>query len=46
VATCLPLERLEIAIEPTGITSRRFEITAIGERYQPVIAALRSSEIR
>lgn len=46
VATCLPLERLEIAIEPTGITSRRFEITAIGERYQPVIAALRSNEIR
>ena len=42
VAACLPAERLEIRIEPTGITSRGFEITAIGERYEPVIAALAS----
>jgi tRNA threonylcarbamoyladenosine biosynthesis protein TsaE len=40
VAACLPVERLEIRIAPTGIASRRFEIMAIGERYQPVIAAL------
>jgi len=40
VAACLPRERLEIRIEPTGVTSRRFEIAAIGVRYEPVIAAL------
>lgn len=42
VAACLPRERLEIQIEPTGATSRRFEITAIGERYEPLVAALAS----
>ena len=41
VTACLPRERLEIRIEPTGMMSRHFEITAIGERYEPVITSLR-----
>ena len=42
VAACLPSERLEIRIEPTGVTSRQFAITAIGERYEPIADALAS----
>jgi tRNA threonylcarbamoyladenosine biosynthesis protein TsaE len=42
VERCLPRERLEIRIEPIGATSRRFEISAIGEPYQAVIEALRN----
>jgi tRNA threonylcarbamoyladenosine biosynthesis protein TsaE len=42
VMNCLPRERLEIRIEPTGAISRRFEIAAQGERYAPVVAAVRS----
>jgi len=40
VADCLPRERLEIQIEPTGPTSRRFTIRGLGPRYEPVVAAL------
>jgi tRNA threonylcarbamoyladenosine biosynthesis protein TsaE len=40
VAGCLPPDRLEIRIEPTGPSSRRFEIAAIGEQYTQVVAAL------
>ena len=40
VERCLPRERLEIRIEPTGASSRRFKISAIGEPYPAVIAAL------
>jgi tRNA threonylcarbamoyladenosine biosynthesis protein TsaE len=40
VERCLPRERLEIRIEPTGPTSRRFQISAVGESYQAVILAL------
>jgi tRNA threonylcarbamoyladenosine biosynthesis protein TsaE len=42
VAACLPRERLEIRIEPIGVTSRRFEIAAIGRRYELVVAGLAS----
>jgi tRNA threonylcarbamoyladenosine biosynthesis protein TsaE len=41
VANCLPRERLEIRIEPTGASSRRFEVISIGEQNGPVLAALR-----
>jgi tRNA threonylcarbamoyladenosine biosynthesis protein TsaE len=44
VANCLPRERLEIRIEPTGAASRRFEISAIGERYAVLVDTLRSEE--
>ena len=40
VERCLPRERLEIEIEPTGPTSRRFQISAVGPRYAEVIATL------
>jgi tRNA threonylcarbamoyladenosine biosynthesis protein TsaE len=40
VERCLPRERLEIRIESTGPTSRRFEISAIGEPSQAVVLAL------
>ena len=33
----LPRERVEIRIEVTGPESRRFEVVAIGQRYEPVI---------
>ena len=34
VASCLPANRIEVCIEVTGPQSRRFEITAIGPRFQ------------
>lgn len=37
----LPRERIEIRIEVTGPDARRFEITALGRRYEPVIEQLR-----
>jgi tRNA threonylcarbamoyladenosine biosynthesis protein TsaE len=40
VESCLPRDRLEIRIEETGPTTRRFEITAIGEKYQPTVERL------
>jgi tRNA threonylcarbamoyladenosine biosynthesis protein TsaE len=41
VADALPEEFLEIAIEVTGQTARRFVVHAAGERLEPVIAELR-----
>ncbi|HEV3417151.1 MAG TPA: tRNA (adenosine(37)-N6)-threonylcarbamoyltransferase complex ATPase subunit type 1 TsaE [Pirellulales bacterium] len=41
VENCLPPERLEIRIEPTGASSRRFQIIAIGEQYEPVVRELK-----
>ena len=40
VEDCLPRERIEIHIDVTGQTSRRFEIAAVGQRYGEVIASL------
>ncbi len=40
VADCLPEERLEIHIEPTGETEREFRITAYGERLAQVTQSL------
>lgn len=40
VIAALPQERLEIDIEPTGPTARRFIIRALGEPYQSVLAEL------
>ncbi len=42
VAGCLPEERLEVHIEVTGETSRRFEVRAVGTRCEPLVAELRS----
>jgi tRNA threonylcarbamoyladenosine biosynthesis protein TsaE len=41
VENCLPRERLEVRIEPTGASSRRFQIIAIGESYAPVVQELK-----
>lgn len=41
VEGCLPRDRIEIHIEPTGPESRRFEVAAIGERYARVVEQLR-----
>ena len=43
VERCLPEERLEITIEPTGETSREFTITATGAKFDAVIAELAGS---
>jgi len=40
VERCLPRERLEIRIEPTGPTARRFTVTARGGPYEPLLAKL------
>ncbi|MBM4071111.1 MAG: tRNA (adenosine(37)-N6)-threonylcarbamoyltransferase complex ATPase subunit type 1 TsaE [Planctomycetes bacterium] len=37
VASCLPDDRLTIAIEITGATSRRFHLTAGGPRHQAIV---------
>ena len=42
VAGCLPAERIEIHVEVTGPTSRRFEIAAVGEPYQAVVEAIQA----
>jgi tRNA threonylcarbamoyladenosine biosynthesis protein TsaE len=41
VAATLPNDRLQIEIEVTGPTSRRFVVTAIGDRYWSVIEGLK-----
>ena len=43
VAACLPRQYVEIRITPTGDTSRRFEISAQGAEYEPVIAAIEAT---
>lgn len=40
VAMCLPRDRLEINLKPTGPTSRRLILRSIGESSAAVIAAL------
>ena len=40
VARCLPAERIEIQIEVMGAAERRFTISAIGGRYEGVVARL------
>jgi tRNA threonylcarbamoyladenosine biosynthesis protein TsaE len=40
VADCLPAERIEIQIEVAGATERRFAVSAIGQRYENVVAQL------
>jgi len=45
VEHCLPPERIEIRIAVTGPQSRRFEITAVGERYAAVIDRLAASPL-
>jgi tRNA threonylcarbamoyladenosine biosynthesis protein TsaE len=40
VAACLPEERIEIAIEVTGSTQRRFTIRAIGESNEGALRSL------
>lgn len=41
VPGCLPPERLEITIESTGLTSRRFTICSVGAPYTAVMEQLR-----
>jgi tRNA threonylcarbamoyladenosine biosynthesis protein TsaE len=40
VSDFLPKERIEVRIDVTGDTSRRFEVVAHGERYQGVLSSL------
>ena len=42
VADFLPAERLTVAIEVTGPTARRIELTGTGERYERVVRSLES----
>lgn len=42
VVDCLPAERLEIEIQITGDTARRFEIAAVGERAELILDDLRT----
>jgi len=41
VSACMPRERMEIQIEVTGRSSRRFEIAAFGGRFGAVLIALK-----
>jgi tRNA threonylcarbamoyladenosine biosynthesis protein TsaE len=41
VRNCLPSERVEVEVTVTGATTRRFEIRAIGERYEQALEQLR-----
>jgi tRNA threonylcarbamoyladenosine biosynthesis protein TsaE len=40
VAACLPKDHLEVQIEVTGQSRRRFELTAYGERFAEVLKRL------
>ncbi|HJN10852.1 MAG: tRNA (adenosine(37)-N6)-threonylcarbamoyltransferase complex ATPase subunit type 1 TsaE [Pirellulaceae bacterium] len=42
VVDCLPRDRLEIDIQITGTSQRRFEITATGTRAEAILEALRA----
>ena len=46
VAAGLPRERLEIQIIVTGPQSRRFELQAVGSRYQELLERLRERQSR
>jgi len=41
VARCLPADRLEIVIEVTGTTARRFSFTGLGSVFEQVVERLR-----
>lgn len=41
VERCLPPERLEFRIEPTGANERQFEATALGAKYAELLSRLR-----
>jgi tRNA threonylcarbamoyladenosine biosynthesis protein TsaE len=41
VAGCLPQERMEITIDVTGATERRFSIVALGEKYEVSLSRLK-----
>jgi len=43
VAECLPEERIEIDIEVTGATERRFVVRGIGQRFAGVLPSLSAS---
>jgi tRNA threonylcarbamoyladenosine biosynthesis protein TsaE len=43
VAHCLPEEHIEIDIEVTGATERRFVVRGIGQRFVGVVASLSAS---
>jgi tRNA threonylcarbamoyladenosine biosynthesis protein TsaE len=43
VLKALPVERIEIQVEATEATQRRFEFRTVGERYREVIAHLRAA---
>jgi tRNA threonylcarbamoyladenosine biosynthesis protein TsaE len=42
VENCLPREYIKIEIEVTDAASRRFSLTALGQRYEPVLKALQN----
>ena len=43
VERCLPPERLEIRIEPSGESERQFTFTAIGSRYADLLTRLQAA---
>jgi tRNA threonylcarbamoyladenosine biosynthesis protein TsaE len=43
VKNCLPQDYLQIGIEVTGSTQRRFTVTSIGERATTIVQALRAT---
>jgi tRNA threonylcarbamoyladenosine biosynthesis protein TsaE len=43
VIDCLPDERLQLEIDVTGPTARRFTVIAVGESLQDVVKALRQA---
>jgi tRNA threonylcarbamoyladenosine biosynthesis protein TsaE len=43
IQRCLPAERLEVRITVLSDTARQFEVTAIGQRYEEVVARLRQT---
>ena len=46
VRECLPDDRLEIAIEPTGATARRLTISAFGNQSAQSLAELKSELLK
>jgi len=45
VATCLPVERLDITIIPTGLETRRFAFQAHGPVYRKILSTLRDHTV-
>ena len=44
VADCLPEERIEIEIEVTGTTERRFVVRGVGKQYEDTVSALSTTK--